>query len=491
MNTIQAKDPSLAALLQQRVTLKRLLSYRRLEFYKPYAKQLAFHRVGADPGIRERLLIAGNQVGKTTCAASEVAYHVTGTYPEWWEGVRFHEAVSAWAGSETSQTTRDGVQRLLLGPPGAWGTGTIPKASIIEIKRAPHGVPDAVEKVTVQHRSGDISRLTFKTYDQGRQRWETETLNFVWFDEEPDLEIYTAGLTRTNATEGITLLTLTPLLGMSDVVKRFLIEKPLGSVVVSMELEDAEHYSAEQRARIESSYPEHEREARTKGIPVLGSGRVFPVPESMLREEAFAIPAHWPRIAGLDIGWDHPTAGAWLAWDRDTDTVHVYDVYRVRQASPIIHAAALKSKGAWIPVAWPHDALQHDKGGSCHQIAQQYRNLGVAMLPEKATHAPVDGHQKGANKDSGGYGREAGLLHLLDRMQTGRFKVFTHLNDWWEEFRLYHRKHGLVVTEGDDLMSATRYGVMMLRRAKVLPKLRQQPLMPPFRPTDQTMGVLG
>jgi Terminase RNaseH-like domain len=58
---------------------------------------------------------------------------------------------------------------------------------------------------------------------------------------------------------------------------------------------------------------------------------------------------------------------------------------------------------------------------------------------------------------------EAGLMDMLNRMQSGRFKVFKHLNDFWEEFRLYHRKDGKVVKEGDDLMAATRYAVMSLR----------------------------
>ncbi len=86
---------------------------------------------------------------------------------------------------------------------------------------------------------------------------------------------------------------------------------------------------------------------------------------------------------------------------------------------------------------------------------------------------------------------EAGLMEMLDRMQTGRLKVAKHLQDWWEEFRLYHRKDGKVVAVGDDLMSATRYGVMMLRRAKEPPGRAKTPIIPPFRPMDPTMGMLG
>jgi hypothetical protein len=214
-----------------------------------------------------------------------------------------------------------------------------------------------------------------------------------------------------------------------------------------MTISDALHYTPEQRAAIIAGYPSHEREARANGIPTLGSGRVFPVVEDAIRELPITIPKHWPRICGIDFGWDHPTAAVWIAWDRDTDTVHVYDCYRVKEATPAIHSLAIKAKGAWIPVAWPHDGLQHDKG-SGEQLAEQYRAYGVNMLKDKATHPPAPGEPEG----SGGNGVEAGLMDMLDRMQTGRLKVAKHLHDWWEEFRLYHRKDGKIVKDNDDLM---------------------------------------
>ncbi len=444
--------------------------------YQPYRKQRDFHAAGGDMSIRERLLCAGNQLGKSLCASMETAMHLTGLYPSWWEGARFDAAVTGWAASLTSQSTRDTVQRLLLGPPGQWGTGAIPKANIVEIKRASHGVADAVDSVTVAHESGGVSRLGIKTYDQGRERWQGETLDFVWFDEEPrDPALYTEGLTRTNATGGITYMTFTPLMGMSDVVRRFLTDKPAGTHVTSMTIHDAEHYTPEDRARIIATYPAHEREARATGVPTLGSGKVFAVPEEVLRERAVPIPKHWPRIAGIDFGWDHPTAVVWLAWDRDTDTVHVYDAYRVKEATPVTHAAAIKAKGAWIPVAWPHDGLQHDKG-SGEQLAAQYKAQGVNMLADRAKFT------------DGSNGVEAGLSDMLMKMETGRFKVAAHLNDWWEEFRLYHRADGKVVKTGDDLMSATRYAVMSLRKAICQPVGRQDAPIVTFEPFDRATG---
>ena len=425
----------------------------RLQTYKPYAKQMEFHAKGNE--YRERLFMAGNQLGKTVAGAYEVAMHVTGLYPDWWEGRRFPRALRCMVGSESAELTKKGVQRLLLGSPELreeWGTGSIP-FDCIKSTSLKSGVPDAVASVVVKHISGEDSVIQFNSYDQGRTKWQADTVDLAWFDEEPPLPVYSEGLTRTNATGGLVFVTFTPLLGMSDVVKRFLLDKPAGTCVTNMTIEDAEHYTAEERAAIIASYPEHERDARAKGIPILGSGRVFPVVEEAIKVASFPIPAHWPRICGIDFGWDHPTAAAWLAWDRDTDTVYVYDCYRAKEQTPVIHAAVVKSKGDWIPVSWPHDGLQHDKG-SGEQLAKQYKDQGLNMLKERATF------------EDGSNGLEAGVTEMMIRMQTMRFKVFSHLNEWFEEFRLYHRKDGRIVKENDDILSATRYAAMMLRKAK-------------------------
>ena len=222
--------------------------------------------------------------------------------------------------------------------------------------------------------------------------------------------------------------------------------------VTTMTIDDAEHISPEKRAEIIASYPAHEVEARTKGIPTLGSGRIYPVTEESISVEAFDIPRHWPLIGGLDFGWEHPTAAAKLAWDRDSDTLYLCNAYRRKEATPLEHAATLKTWGAF-PWAWPQDAYQRDKrsGGT---LKDDYAESGMVML---GSHAKWP---------DGGNGVEAGLMLILKRMQTKRFKVFKHLNDFWQEFRLYHRKDGKIVKEKDDLLDAVRYAVMMLRFAE-------------------------
>lgn len=234
--------------------------------------------------------------------------------------------------------------------------------------------------------------------------------------------------------------------------------------VTSMTIDDVDHYTTEQKAQIIQSYPPHEREARAKGIPTMGSGRIFPIEEGMISIAPLAIPKHWAQIIGVDFGVDHPFAAARLAWDRDADCIYVTNTYRQRgehingewTGNPAYHATALRAWGSWIPVSWPHDGLAQDRQ-SGERLAKLYEAHNLNMLPERATHP------------DGSNGVEAGLMEMLERMQTNRFKVFSNNAEWFEEFRLYHRVEGKITKERDDLMSATRYAVMMLREAKTQP----------------------
>jgi phage terminase large subunit-like protein len=319
------------------------------------------------------------------------------------------------------------------------------------------GIPDLLDTIRVNHVSGGVSIVGLKTYASGREKFQGETLDYVWLDEEPPADIYTEALTRTNLGASPVWLTFTPLQGVSTVVKRFLHEKSDDRYKVVMTIDDVEHYNDDEKQKIIASYPRYEVEARTKGIPVLGSGRVFPVAEETLAIDNREFPPHWPRIGGMDFGWTHAFAAVELTWDRDTDTVYVSKTHRLKEASPIVHAAALRAWGKELRWAWPRDCARDTIEGAGIALAGQFRDQGLNLLHDFAHYVEGTG-QKSVSV-------EAGLMDMLQRMESGRFKVFKHLNDWFEEFRLYHRKDGKVVKEGDDLMCATRYAIMMLRHA--------------------------
>lgn len=171
--------------------------------------------------------MAANRVGKTEgVGAYETVLHLTGNYPPWWAGRRFTRPISAWAAGQTSKTTRDIIQSVLLGPYGSFGTGMIPGSAIIS-HTPKAGIPEAVETVYVKHSNGSRSDITFKSYDQGQEAFYGTRKDLVWLDEECDRAIYAECLMRTMATipgerNGLVMLTFTPLYGMSEVVRDFL-----------------------------------------------------------------------------------------------------------------------------------------------------------------------------------------------------------------------------------------------------------------------------
>lgn len=440
-------------------------TYDKLQHYKPYPKQKEFHANGAT--FRERLLSAGNQNGKTFCGAAETAMHLTGRYPDWWKGRRWNRPVSSWVAGVTGESTRDNPQRLLCGRlKDGWGTGLIPHETVRWGKgdtTSARGVSDLFDTVLVDHVSGGKSQVQFKSYERGREKWQGDTLDFLWFDEEPPEDIYAEGLTRTAATGGMTFITFTPLNGWTEVVEKFFRPKDTdpgakNRALTQMTIDDAEHIPLAQREIVIAGFLPHEREARKNGVPMLGSGKIFQTVEEELRVDPFPIPNYWRLIWGIDFGIDHPFAAVLMAWDTEADKVYVINTVRMSDALPLAHAAAMKGfkqGGAMAPVAWPQDGhVRKEYGGLLLPTAKIYKAHGLRMMGHHAT------FPDGSNST------EAGIMQMTERMTTGRFKVFATQGDWFDEYRTYHRKEGQIVKLRDDLMSATRVAIMALRAAQ-------------------------
>lgn len=455
MSTEQLRD-----LLETLEAVEQRKKFHKIDFYTPYPKQRQFHDLGATK--RERLLMAGNQVGKTYSAAAEISFHLTGDYPSDWNGRTFDKAVTSWIGGETSLLVREAPQRLLCGKAGVdaeFGTGLIPKDCFVGRPSLARGVTDAYDTIQVTHRTNGVedgvSTASFKSYEQGRAKWQAGTVDIIWGDEEPPDDVYGEMLARITATKGMILITFTPLKGRTKVVMRYMDEPSPDRVVVSMTIEDAQHISPEERKKIVAGYGKHERDARARGIPLLGSGVIFTEAEENISETGIRdIPSYWAKLWAIDfgIGEDHAFAAVLLLWDRDKDIVHVHHTIRMVGAIPLQHAAAMKAVGADVPVAWPQDGVAREKSGNV--VAGLYMKEGLRMLPEHATFS------------KGGYSTEAAIKEIEMREATGRFKVAANLQDYFEERRFYHRKDGLVVHLKDDILSATQKGIMMLRFAK-------------------------
>ena len=166
--------------------------------------------------------MAGNRTGKSVAGAYEVTCHLLGVYPDWWAGRKFlAEPVNCLVAGDTAKTSRDILQHKLLGPVGSFGTGMIP---FDELERAApkQGIPDAVETIYVRHSSGGLSTCQINSYDQGREAFQGTERHVIWLDEECPEDVYTESLMRTMTTDGIVLLTFTPIRGVTPLVLSFL-----------------------------------------------------------------------------------------------------------------------------------------------------------------------------------------------------------------------------------------------------------------------------
>jgi len=412
-------------------------------WYTPHTRQLAFHAAGGQ--AHERLFLAGNRVGKTLAGAAEVAFHLSGAYPPWWRGVRFAGPVQAWAASLTREATRDILQATYLG--AGHQRGVIEPVRLVAQRHKGGG---AVDTVSIRHASGGISVLGFKSFDQGRASFQGTARHVLHLDEEPPLEVYQEALLRTLTLQGHVLLTMTPLLGLTPLLRHFLGssgQQPVaGKAVVRAGWADALHLNTEAQARLRASLPPHELAAREHGEIRAGKGLVYAVEEAEVAVPRFAIPPHWRRIVGVDFGFVAPTAAVWLAHDVATDTVYVTDTYAVSECTPEVHAAAILARGAFPAVCDPAGQAASQSDGT--SLIELYAQAGLNFTRADNT-------------------VEHGIMVMLERLRTGRLKVFADLPDWWAEYRTYMRDgKGRVHKHDDHLMDATRYAVMSLGLAR-------------------------
>lgn len=476
-----ANSELLSLTLHNLEKLQQLKSERKLFQYSPYQWQKDFHNCSAQHS--ERMLMAANQVGKTHSAGAEVAMHATGLYPEWYEGKKFHKPKVIWVASKTNEDCRDIAQDKLLGGLDENGringTGLIPKSCIGKHKIRQAGIGDVIDYVDIiWNENGKPTdhkvRVQFKSYEQGWKKFQGRVVDLIWLDEEPDEQkVFTECIARTTTSGGLILVTFTPLSGRTDMVEYFL-SGDHNCYVKNATIHDAEHLSPERIEEMIKKYPSHERDARTKGIPMMGQGRVFSIDEETIKCAPFQVPDYFFQIIGIDFGWDHPNATSKLAWDRDTDILYVVDAEKQRERKHPEHAARIKGMGGDVygfktPVAWPHDGENRRDGVNMKTL---YAAQGVSLLSDSARY----------DDDKGGPQVEEPIIQeVYERMVSGRFKVFNHLSDWFEEFRNYHRiikkqedrDTVKIVARRDDILKSTFYAVMMKRYAA--PRYFNQP----------------
>jgi phage terminase large subunit-like protein len=460
----RAEKVQLAALLEEKA--RRMAQGRALRIYQSlYTWQHKF--IDATAANDASMLMASNQCGKTRTGCVVDAFHLLGDYPDDWGGHKFEFPPLCWLLGYSGEKTRDLLQTKLFGRlvGQSFEGGYIPADRIIDYKSMT-GTPGACREVRVRHASGGIAVCQFWSYSQGQHALMGDVVDWYHVDEEPeDDEIYPQLVTRTangdRGRGGRGILTFTPENGKTQLVCQFMETPEKGMYLQGATWDECPHMSEEKKAQLLSKYPAHQRDMRSKGTPLMGSGLIYPVDENALKIAPFAIPDYWFVIQGMDFGWDHPQAHIQIVWDRDADVLYVTNAWKASNKQPYEAWHTIKRWAEGVPTAWPNDGLQTRQQMGKQDAVQQkalYEAEGWHMLPE------------GACFPDGSVGVWSGITALLDYMNSGRLRIFSNLIEVFEEIREYHTKttadgNAVIVKVKDDLIDALRYAFMMRRHA--------------------------
>lgn len=457
-------------LLRALAALKQKEEENKLAAFKPYDCQLGFMNTTSLTAA----LIAGNQIGKTTSVSYMVSCHLTGLYPEWWKGIRLATATEWWVVGKDGTKVRDTIQRKLLGGIGKLGTGMIPKNLInFETKVSKAGVPMAVDRIDIKHVDGGWSNLQFLAYDQGLEKFMSNTLNGgVWCDEEPPKPINDEIKTRLVACNGLLLYSFTPVDGITPLYDEIIQDESIHKVFISQTEVPHLNDDPEKLKRLHAGWDDATLSARRDGKPVIGSGKIFGFAEEEYTIEPFEIPAHWRRIGGLDVGLTHPTGALMAVIDDDSKTVYITNEYRVSNKTAIDHSAHLKHWG--IPFMTDPHAFDRMIGTGT-STASIYQSEGLDV--------------RKANNNV-----QASIAEIRKRIGAGQLFIFSTCQMLLKEMRTYRTKETAdgntkIVKVDDDLIDPLRYLIMGIEENAEVPKRFQRKMnISKFKPADARIG---
>jgi phage terminase large subunit-like protein len=425
----------------------------------------------------ESCLCSANQIGKTRVGTTMDAYHLTGEYPDDYPGYKFDFAPLCWSLGYSMEKTRDLLQNELFGTYShqlGFAGGLIPKEKIHSFESA-QGTINAMRTVRVKHKLG-VAVIQFWSYTQGQHAIMGDVVDWVHVDEEPrDQTIRPQLLTRTingdRGKGGRVIYTFTPENGRTELVIQFADNRSSDQSYLQVGWDRAPHMTEEKKERLLAQYPAYQRKMRSEGEPMLGHGRIYDIDDNFILCDPFKIPSFWNVIGGMDFGYDHPQAFIKLAIDPDNDIIYETNSWKQPKVSANDAWGATKKWTEGLPIAWPADGLQHEKGKDvATQQKENWLDAGFKLLPEHATWI------------KGGVSVENGLYEIADRQRKGTWKVFKGQPDSMAEHRQYHRdERGKRVEIMDDILDAKRYAYMMRRFAKKegdINKIESIPRMP-------------
>ena len=445
------------------------MEFNMLKYFRPFSHQKRFFHETCHADRRG--LLAANRVGKTVATCYETTLHLTGLYPDWWEGKTYDSPVTVFVAGEGWQQTAMVLQNELMGTSDVklknrLGTGTIPKDNIVFSSIRSDGAN--VLSCEIKHKSGQLSRLIFGNYSQDVRLMQGFKLNIAVFDEQPPDDFFSEIVTRTATTQGQILCSFTPLKGINGLVSKFWnLEEGYSHIRVSWD--DVPEYDPwgepfllkTTRLQLERDYLPHERDARRNGTPVMGKGAVFPIsvwPTYKNGDYSFT-GGNIERIIALDLG---------LINDKTVITMLYYDeinqemwlntqivVKGTEEANPsnyINHLLRPEVKGT--PIVLPADASSQGRYTmSSLSIRQLFESYDLNVYKDAIMNPPDEQGRRTNHKSFG-------INTMRQMMEAGTFHINENCTDFLREAQNYYVDETGRFSDPDDCIDSARYAVL-------------------------------
>jgi phage terminase large subunit-like protein len=441
------------------------VQYNRLKTFEPFEYQKPLYHLHT----MAQAVIASNRSGKSYSVGYAIACHLTGIYPDWWTDLKYETGIKLIAAGASNAQVREAIQDTLFGTAdksdtASIGTGLLPRDHIIIDSIVTGADKRSISGCQIRHLSGRISTITIATYEQDRAVLQGGKADVIWLDEQPKDDTIVSELIRALAQtpseqEGRLYLSATPLVGWTDMIKRFWNnEDNHGMVRYTWDDVPLDLLDQKTRDLLISSWLPWEIEARTRGVPMAGEGAVFQVHwQDVILKESPVIQPWFKLICGIDFGRNpDPTAIVWLALDERTKTIFVYDEYCGRSQTPVEYTPHILNRGRHIPMAWPADGKRKGYTETESVINELTNKYGINTLGEHFT-----------NPD-GSRGIDYGIQYMLQKMRFGELKISPHCVQLIDEMKQYHTTrsgNGKVSFRGSDhLIDALRYAALSIER---------------------------
>lgn len=445
------------------------MRYHQLKYFRPFDHQRTFFKTG---NSERRGILAANRIGKTVSTCFETAYHLTGLYPDWWEGHRFSGPITAMVAGEGWSQVALVLQNELLGTQDVkitenLGSGAIPRECIVTNTMRNDGANCI--GVEIKHKSGGNSYLLFANYTQEVRQLQGFKLNLAVFDEQPPDDFFSEIVTRTATTQGKVLCSFTPLKGLNGLVSKFW-NREEGYEYIRVSWDDVPEYDPwglpfllkETRRQLERDYLPHEREARIAGKPVMGKGAVFQLsnwPLYKTGEIDFQRMPNIHRVISLDLGLvNDKTVISLLYWEPYERIAYLHRqivVQGVEEAVPTQYINhLLRPEVFGTPIVLPPDASTVGRYTmSSNSIRELFESYELNVY-EKAIMNPPDSQGRVTNH------KAYGINQMRQMLEVGSLMVNENCTHFLSEAQNYFVDEKGRFSDPDDCIDSARYGIL-------------------------------